>query len=392
MPRTHGSGRARRFFDTYTRDLKSEDVERLFTRDTREAYRFFAREIDRDALARLPWLKRQWVHAGLFARAFLMRLSPARRVLYGVALGCAIVGMLELFNGFSTARMPLGPVFSLMMVTPVWVDGTMWLFWSLVATNLLVLLEVADRLSLKDDLEVAREIQNAMLPAGTYSAPGVVACGLTRPANTVGGDFFDILPAPGGEIIVTLGDVAGKGSPAALLMALLLAMMRTLVDEGLADSTLIERLNVQVSRHSPASRFITVFYSRYDPGTGRLAYVNAGHTPALLQRADGRFERLMGGGVALGMFDGSTYETHHTTLEPGDRLVVYSDGITEAESPEGQPFEEPGLQAVLREHQAEAPAAVGQAVFRAVERHARDFKLADDLTVLLLARQPAEEN
>ena len=391
MARTYGSGRARRFFDTYTKDLKSEDVQRMFTRDTREAYRFFAREIDRDALAKLPWLRRQWVHAGQFVRAVLMRLSPARRALYGVALGCAIVGMLQLFDGFSTARFPLGPVFSIVMVKPVWVNGTLWLFWSLVATNLLVLLEVADRLSLKDDLEVAREIQQAMLPAGTFTAPGVVACGLTRPANTVGGDFFDILPARGDEIIVALGDVAGKGSPAALLMALLLAMMRTLVDEGLADAALIERLNVQVSRHSPASSFITFFYSRYDPASGRLAYVNAGHTPALLQRADGRFERLMGGGVALGMFDGSTYQTHHTTLETGDTLVVYSDGITEAESPDGEPFEEPGLQAVLREHQGEAPAAIGQAVFRAVERHARDFRLADDLTVLLLAR-PAREN
>ena len=95
----------------------------------------------------------------------------------------------------------------------------------------------------------------------------------------------------------------------------------------------------------------------------------------------------MGGGIC----DGSPYETHHTTLETGDTLVVYSDGITEAESPAGQPFEEPGLQAVLREHQGEAPAAIGQAVFRAVERHARDFRLADDLTVLLLAR-PAREN
>lgn len=392
MARTYGSGRTRRFFETYTRDLKSEDVQRMFTRDTREAYRFFAREIDRDALGKLPWLKRQWVHTGLFVRAFLMRLSPARRVLYGVALGCAIVGMLELFDGFGTARMPLGPVFSVVMVRPTWVDGTMWLFWSLVATNLLVLLEVADRLSLKDDLEVAREIQTAMLPAGTYTAPGVVACGLTRPANTVGGDFFDLLPAPNGELIVALGDVAGKGSPAALLMALLLAMMRTLVDEGLSDSALIARLNVQVSRHSPASRFITLFYSRYDAASGHLAYVNAGHTPALVQRADGRFEQLMGGGVALGMFDGSTYETHHTTLEPGDTLVVYSDGITEAEAPDGQPFEETGLQAVLAEHQREAPAAIGQAVFRAVERHAQDFKLADDLTVLLLTRPAAEEN
>ena len=97
--------------------------------------------------------------------------------------------------------------------------------------NLLVLLEVFDRLSLKRDLEVAREIQLAMLPDGTWAAPGVEASGLTRPANTVGGDFYDILPRPDGRVIVALGDVAGKASPAALLMALFLAMLRTLVDE-----------------------------------------------------------------------------------------------------------------------------------------------------------------
>lgn len=389
MAHRHVSGRARRFFETYTHDLKSEDVQRLFTRDTRDAYRFFARDIDRDALAKLPWLRRQWTHAGLFARAVLMRLSPARRVLYGVALACAVIGMLELFDGFSSTRFPLGPLFGLRIVGPVWVDGTMWLFWSLVATNLLVLLEVADRLSLKDDLEVARAIQQAMLPAGTLAAPGVVACGLTRPANTVGGDFYDLLPAPNGQLVVALGDVAGKGSPAALLMALLLAMLRTLVDEGLEDAALVARLNVQVARHSPASRFITFFCSRYDPASGRLTYVNAGHTPALVQRGDGRFDRLTGGGIALGMFDGSTYEACETTLEPGDTLVLYSDGITEAESPSGQPFEEPGLLTVLRETRHLEPAAVGQAVFQAVERHAQDSKLADDLTVLLLTRQPA---
>ena len=125
--------------------------------------------------------------------------------------------------------------------------------------NLLVLLEVADRLSLKRDLEVAREIQNAMLPEGTWSGPGVEAFGLTKPANTVGGDFYDILPQPDGTVIVALGDVAGKASPAALLMALLLAILRTLVDEGLPLTALVQRLNVQVARHAPASRFITLF-------------------------------------------------------------------------------------------------------------------------------------
>jgi hypothetical protein len=386
MARKLRRGRAARFFETYTRDLKGEDVQRLFTRDTREAYRFFARDIDRDALAKVPWFRRQWAHAGLFARAVLMRLSPARRALYGVALGCAIVGLLQLFDGFTTTRLPFGPLIGVRLLIPRWINGTMWLFWSLIATNLLVLLEVADRLSLKDDLEVAREIQQAMLPDGTYSAPGVVACGVTRPANTVGGDFYDILPVDGGPVVVTLGDVAGKGSPAALLMALLLAIMRTLVDEGLDGAELLARLNTQVCRHSPPSRFITLFYSRYDPATGRLAYVNAGHTPALVARLDGSFERLLGGGVALGMFEGSTYESHEILLAPGEQVVIYSDGITEAESPGGQPFEEPGLEAVLRASGDETPDALGRAVIHAVERHAQDFKLADDLTVLVLRR------
>ena len=135
---------------------------------------------------------------------------------------------------------------------PAWADGTLALLVSLLLMNLLVLLEVADRLSLKSDLEVAREIQLAMLPAGPTRAGDVEICGLTRPANTVGGDFYDILPLPDGRVIVALGDVAGKGSPAALLMALLLAMLRTLVDEELEPRGAVARLNVQICRHSPA--------------------------------------------------------------------------------------------------------------------------------------------
>src|SRR6266851_4151330 len=107
--------------------------------------------------------------------------------------------------------------------------------------NLLVLLEVADRLSLKNDLEIAREIQQAMLPSGVFSAPGVETIGISRPANTVGGDFYDILPLSDGRVVIAVGDVSGKGSPAALLMALLLAMMRTLVDEKLEPSELVTR-------------------------------------------------------------------------------------------------------------------------------------------------------
>src|SRR5690606_35734943 len=136
-------------------------------------------------------------------------------------------------------------------------EGTFALILSLLLLNFLVLLEVADRLSLKGELEVAREIQLAMLPSGVLRTGDIEVYGATRPANTVGGDFYDVLPRPDGRVILTLGDVAGKGSPAALLMALLLAVLRTLVDEDLDPPELMQRLNAQICRHSPGSRFIT---------------------------------------------------------------------------------------------------------------------------------------
>jgi hypothetical protein len=350
--------RVQQILDFYAKDLTREDVQRLFTRDTPDAYRFFTRDLDRDALARLPWFKRHWVRLRLFMRAVLLKLSPARRVLYGVALGCSLVGAVKLFSGFFGARGQIGP-FELWLPLPGFTEGTGWLIWGLLLTNLLLILELADRLSLKNDLEIARDIQRAMLPKGTFTAPGVEAHGATRPANTVGGDFYDILPLPDGRIVIALGDVAGKGSPAALLMALLLAMLRTLVDEGLEDSALIARLNVQICRHSPPERFITLFFALFDPRTGRLTYVNAGHLPGLLRRNDGGFERLLSGGIALGMFEASTYEKCEVFLSPGDLLVLYSDGITEAESPSGQPFEETGLQAVVDRAIGSEPAAPG---------------------------------
>jgi serine phosphatase RsbU (regulator of sigma subunit) len=358
--------RSRAFLDAYTHGLRREDLQRLFTRDTREAYRFFARNIDEESLRGLSWHRRWFTRARLFFWAFTLRLSPARRLLYGVALLLSLYGFLQLSQGLR---------------------GVWSLFAGFLLTNLLVLLEVADRLSLKNDLEIAREIQYAMLPQAKYDSPTFEAFGLTRPANTVGGDFYDVLPRPDGRVVVTIGDVAGKGSPAALLMALLLAMFRTLVDEGLEAAALAERLNRQVCRHAPASRFITLFFAACDPVTGRVMYVNAGHMPALLRRRDGTFEHLTGGGVALGMFEHSKYEAHEARMEPGDTLVLYSDGVTEAEDQRGQPFEESGLEYVVAAHADASPTDLASTILRVVEAHAQETYLADDLTILVVARK-----
>jgi phosphoserine phosphatase RsbU/P len=383
----------RAFFETYTKDFTKEDFGKLFTYETPEAYRFFARGINTAELEGLPWHHRAVKYIQGFFLAFTMRLSPARRVIYGVALLASVVGLLQLFNGFGliSVRMPFPFNFVRIGVPgPTFANGTVWLLVGFLLMNLLVLLEVADRLSLKRDLEVAREIQQAMLPDGMWSAEGVEAFGLTRPANTVGGDFYDILPQPDGRVIVALGDVAGKASPAALLMALLLAMLRTLVDEQMSLAALVARLNLQICRHAPPSRFITLFVASYDPRTGQLQFVNAGQTPPLLRRHDGRIERLTTGGIALGMFEGSTYEEGLAQLGPGDALVMYSDGITEAEDPAGEAFDESGLERTLALYPGTFPeataASVGHAIFDAVERHRRDSRLADDLSVLVLIR------
>ena len=368
MNTTHRPSRLADFFDSYTKDLTADDLQRLFTRDTREAYRFFTRGVQTDAFKAMRWHRRLIAEGRVLFLAFTMKLSPARRAVYGVALVLAAIGTLNLLQQVGPQR------------------GTLVLLIAFFLVNLLVLLEVADRLSLKNDLEIARQIQQAMLPAPSYNAPGVETFGSSRPANTVGGDFYDILPLDDGRLIIALGDVAGKGSPAALLMALLLAMLRTLVDEQLAPADLVARLNVQVCRQAPGTRFITLFIAFYDPMTGDMTYVNAGHTQPLLIRKNRMAERLTEGGIALGMFEHSTYQTGHATIQPDELVAVYSDGITEAENPEGRPFDESGLESALIGNLSGNLPAIGTSVVRAVEQHTADTRFADDLTILLLRR------
>jgi phosphoserine phosphatase RsbU/P len=164
------------------------------------------------------------------------------------------------------------------------------------------------------------------------------------------------------------------------------AMLRVLVDEGLDPAELAERLNVQVSRHAPGSRFVTMVLVLYDPGTGQLTYVNAGQNPPILRRASGTIERLTEGGVALGMFEAARYGAGALTLQAGDVLVLYSDGITEAENGRGVPFDDDGLERIVNHHWWEDMKTLGNAVLGAVVAHAGDTKIADDLTVLAIRR------
>jgi hypothetical protein len=376
LPRTPGG--PHRFFKAYTQGLTTIELERLFTRETPEAYRFFSRTIDHAELLKLPWHRRVLAYARVFFLAFTMKLTPARRAIYAAALISIVIGLAELFQ----------EVHLLVVPHPTFAPGTLWLLAGFLLVNFLVFVEVADRLTLKNDLEIARGIQQAMLPRAAFHASGVEAFGMTRPANTVGGDFYDILPLPDGRVLFALGDVAGKGSPASLLMALLLAMMRTLVDEGFEGAALAARLNAQIVKHAPASRFVTLFFGVLDTSTGEFGYVNAGQNPPLVRRATGAYDRLKTGGIALGMFEFATYEFASTRLNVGDVIVMYSDGVTEAEDEAGVPFEEPGLQAVIDGAGWASAKELAWATFAAVDQYSEQRRLFDDLTILVVRRLP----
>jgi len=385
--RARPSTRASEFWDTYTRDVTRDEFRRLLTHDARDTWRFYLRGVDAASLSALPWHRRIPAYGKRLFLAFTLKLSPARRMVYAVSLLLVLLGLVELFRGFRGAALPAG-IFSLPVIAPAWESGTVPILLGFVLMNLLVLFEVADRLSLKNDLEIARDIQHAMLPHDTYRAFGVELHGQTKPANTVGGDFYDIQPLEDGRVVFALGDVAGKGSPASLLMALLLAMLRTLLDLGLEPAPLVERLNVQVWRHAPRSRFITLLLGVFDPATRQLTYVNAGQTPPLLRTAEGEAIWLRETGMALGLREQSRYLATSRTLAPGDVLVLYSDGVTEAENPDGVPYEERGLvQTVGSASNATAP-DIGGAILREVSAHAREQRFADDLTILVLRVLP----
>ena len=376
LPRTPGG--PHRFFKAYTQGLTTVELERLFTRETPEAYRFFSRTIDHAQLLKLPWYRRILAYTRVFFLTFTMKLTPARRAIYAAALVSIVIGLAELYREVHLFVVP----------HPAFAPGTLWLLGGFLLVNFLVFVEVADRLTLKNDLEIARGIQQAMLPRAAFQTAGVEAFGMTRPANTVGGDFYDIQALPDGRVLFALGDVAGKGSPASLLMALLLAMMRTLVDEGFEGAALAARLNAQIVKHAPASRFVTLFFGVLNTATGEFGYVNAGQNPPLVRRANGSYERLKTGGIALGMFEFATYEFATTPLNVGDILVMYSDGVTEAENGNGVSFDESGLQAVIDGPGWTSAKELAWATFAAVDDYSDQRRLFDDLTILAVRRLP----
>jgi sigma-B regulation protein RsbU (phosphoserine phosphatase) len=235
---------------------------------------------------------------------------------------------------------------------------------------------------LEEDLRLAADIQSRVLPQAAPAVPSLDIAAATRPCRTVGGDYFDLL-LDGDGLYLALGDVSGKGLGAAMLMIALRAAVRAHWAGGpLAEAT--ARINATFHQNVPDDKYATFFIGRFDPATGLLRYVNAGHNRPLLVRADGSWEALSRGGTALGMFDTATYDEAETNLEPGDSLLVFSDGVSDT-WPDADAADAALVNLVHRGRELGA-ASLQREIFAATEQLAG--RPLDDRTLLLLKRLP----
>jgi sigma-B regulation protein RsbU (phosphoserine phosphatase) len=237
------------------------------------------------------------------------------------------------------------------------------------------------------ELQVAREIQHSLFPTRPPRVPGYEVAGESRSCYEVGGDSYDWIPLGGDRLALVIADVAGKGTPASLLMASVHAFVQALAGTAV-PAQVIARLNGFLFANTQASRFVTLFYAELDAARRRLAYVNAGHVPPYRVARDGTVSRLAEGGPALGLLAEASYEAGEVGLDPGDVVAMVTDGVTEAASPDDREFGDERVCQALHRSSGGSATAVLRGLVSAVNEWAGDAGFSDDLTALILKARP----
>ena len=247
--------------------------------------------------------------------------------------------------------------------------------------------EMVVRERLETEVQLARQIQQTFIPETLPLLPGWDLAARWLTARQVGGDFYDVIELTGGRIGLFIADVADKGIPAALFMALTRTLVRAAVIETESPAEALYRVNNLLIPDTQQSMFVTAVYAVLYPDTGKLVYANAGHNPPLWLTSDGKIERLTRTGMALGVVEDTDMEERTIKLKQGDTLLLYTDGLSEAFSPEGDLFEEERIIAVLQAEQSKSAERILQGIEDKLEEFVGDEEQSDDLTMLLLQRE-----
>jgi hypothetical protein len=359
----------RAFWQRTSDGLSAEQLWTQFRRETRSSLNLYSAESGRDL--REEWSARKGRRRVLAAVADAMyrRLTPVRRLLLLLALALLVFPAFVYNTDTGVQISPNSAPSALILLG-------------------LLVIELADRVGLKRDLEIARDIQRMLLPEKPPAIPGLDIAFATKAANTVAGDYYDAFMRPHSgdtRLLLIVADVAGKGIPAGLLMAAVQTGLHTLAEDPVPLTELAARLNRAMCARSGGGRhLITAFLAELDLSTRSLTWVNAGHNPPILLRSGGAFEHLEAGGLPLGAFTVSRYESGSTKLRSGDALYIYTDGVVEALNETGEEYGEDRLAGLLAALGANSAAASLRQIFESVDRFAGATPQYDDITCLVL--------
>lgn len=369
-----GGKKHSQFRDYWTRVTEGLAVDQLWGQmkaDAQSTYSFYARDVDWETINKGKRWKRGFHIAWAFFQAMLMKLTPARRVVLLIACVLLILDFHFQFGG-QEYYFDLGGL------------GTLLLF-------LLLALELADRVTMKRDLEIAREIQHWLVPEKPPVVPGVDLAFATRPQNTVAGDYYDafLRAEPEGDrgqsLLMVVADVAGKSVPAALLMATFQASIRALAARpGDLDELARDLNRYACDRSLSGMRFTTAFIAEYDPSSRRIRYINAGHNPPFLRRPSGGIERLAEGTVPFGIDSAAQYHSYAVSVNATDMLVIFTDGLPEAVDSSGREYGEVRLQNRIEHFTTEPAATTLASVMADVDAYVGAARQHDDITCMVV--------
>src|SRR5216684_3336232 len=359
-PQSRLKGRVRQFWYRVSEGLAIDQLWSQFEKDARSSYRLYSVGLD-NLEAQPSRIRRGRQIATALFWAILEKLTPARRVLLLAAL-------ILLFFPAGSSSYTDNAGHSEVHEFDLHVLGGAIMF-------VVLLLELADRVVMKRDLEIAKDIQAWLLPGAPLQIPGYQIAYATRPANTVAGDYYDVILRPGREpsadrVLFVVADVAGKSIPAAMLMATFQASLRTLSTSGVTLAELVVGVNRYACSNSQGGvRFTTAFFAELDPATGDVVYINAGHNVPILRKTSGAVERLEAGGIPMGIFAESPYQMGTTRLQGGDWLVIFTDGVVEAVNQKNEEYGELELIRLVDGGSGSAPAELLRSLLAELDRY-----------------------
>lgn len=365
MTKTNWFQRAERFVRDYTGGVGAGDLRRLFDRDAAHAFGVVTREHEgAEPKARV---KRFFYRAKILFLGLSFKLSPPRRLLFGISI---ILSLLAVQN-FNSAT----------------AGGGQYLLFHIAGIAglvFLILLELADRIVVRDELEVARELQRDLLPKRAPETSGWEFVFSYRTANTIGGDYYDFIPLEDGRLGLVIGDASGHGIAAGLLMAIASSALQLAIDVDPTPAAVARFVNRALCRSGTGRAFMTLFYGLLDPATGGMEYVVAGHPYPMLRKNDGAVIELGEGGLPLGIRDRLSSPTGEVVIETGDQLLLYTDGIVETVDPSGDDFGYERLRRALEF--GGSTTAIHDRIVREVAAFQGDAVVHDDRSLVVVTR------